>query len=129
MFDFYEKRKMRGVIFSKITAGILISLALAISYSAYGRYVAERETRDKRLESATDLEALKQHAALLEAKVGRLESDQGMEREIRTQFDVKKDNEQVVVIVDGKATTSDPSAPKIYPLPERKSLFERLIFW
>ncbi len=129
MFDFYEKRKLRNLLFTRVTAGILLVAAGLLFWSAYGRFTAEQETREKRAESFTELNRLKERAAALESKVERMESERGMEEEIREQFDVAKEGEQVVVIVDEHDDRNASSEPKIYPLPPEPTLLERLKFW
>lgn len=129
MFDFYEKRKLRDIFFSKPMAGFVFILALLLSYSAYGRYVAERETREKRLLRVEELQTLQQRAALLESKVLHIESERGMEDAIREQFDVAKEGEKVIVIVDPAASKTVEEKPQIFPLPPKPSLLERLKFW
>lgn len=129
MFDFYEKRKLRGIFFSKTAASIVCILAVLLSYSAYGRYVAERETHEKLLGRQHELEVLKQRAALLESKVSHIESERGMEGAIREQFDVAKEGEDVIVIVDPAASKTDEQKPEVFPLPQKPSLFSKLKFW
>lgn len=129
MFDFYEKRKLRGIIFSKPTAAIVFIIALLMSRSAYGRYIAEQETSEKRIERQLELEGLKMRASALETKVERLESERGIEDAIREQFDVAKENEEVIVIVDESAGKKAEEQRVILPLPQKPSLLERLKFW
>ncbi len=38
MFDFHEKRKIRRVIYSKVSIGIVFLIALVICLSVYERY-------------------------------------------------------------------------------------------
>ena len=129
MFDFYEKRKLRGILFSRPMAVFVFLLALVLSWSAYGRFVAEQETRTKRLNKAAELVSLKERAAVIETKVKHLESDQGVERALREEFDVAKQGEEVIVVVDGLATSGQATGNPILPLPPEPSLFERLKFW
>lgn len=128
MFDFYEKRKLRGIIFSKITAGAVFVVACLLSVSAYDRFVAEQGTRDKREERAAELARTKQKAAALESKVKWMESERGVEEAMREQFDVAKQGEEVIVIVD-ESLPADGSKPEVYPLPEDESFLKRLEFW
>jgi cell division protein FtsB len=129
MFDFYEKRRLKGLLFSKITAGIVFALALFLCVSAYDRYVAEKETRDKRLERAAELAKVKQKTAALEARVEYMESERGIEEAIRQQFDMAMPGEEVVVIVDEAAAKDTEVRPERFPLPAAPSLLERIKFW
>ncbi|MEY3784621.1 MAG: hypothetical protein RLZZ230_943 [Candidatus Parcubacteria bacterium] len=111
MFDFHQKRKLRTVVNSPYTQGVLLMLALAVGWSAYVRYSIAMEMlgrREQAEQQATALEARKQ---ALEEKVQYLSSERGQEAEMRRQFDVALPGEQVVVIVD-----KDDSAPEVLPL-------------
>lgn len=129
MFDFYEKRKLREIFFSKAVAGIVFVLAILLSISAYSRYTAERETREKRVDRAHELEELNMRAAALESKVNHLESERGIENAIREQFDVAKEGEEVIVVVDESAKNAGVEKQEVFPLPQKPSLFSWLKFW
>lgn len=118
MFDFHQKRKLRGIINSRITQGFILALAFWIGWSAYIRYDIAMEMVDRRVvaeQQATALEARKNE---LEEKVEYLSSERGIEAEMRRQFDVALPGEKVVVIVEeeegsevmplsGSSTSSD----------------------
>ncbi len=129
MFDFYEKRKLRSILFSKFTAGALFIAAGLLAVSAYDRFVAEQGTREKREERALELERVQQRAAALEAKVEWMESDRGREEAMREQFDVAKNGEEVVVVVDESLPADGAKEREIFPLPEEESLLKKLEFW
>lgn len=129
MLDFQEKRKLKVILYSPFTIGILFVLTVMLSISAYERFKAERETSEKRNEQARELESLNQKALLLEAKVERLESDRGFENEVREQFDVLKPGEKAVILVDETKRKETENA--ILPLEKdtRKGFFGWLKFW
>jgi uncharacterized membrane protein YhiD involved in acid resistance len=129
MLDFYERRKIKGLVFSRMTAGALFGLALLLSMATYNRYAGEQDTRIKREARVEELQKLKERALLLESKVNHIESERGVEGAIREQFDVAKEGEEVVVVVDKDATRTEEVVREVYPLPPRKTLFERLFFW
>jgi cell division protein FtsB len=129
MFDFYEKRKLRGILFSKLTAGALFVAACLLAVSAYDRYVAEQGTRERREERAAELERVQQRAATLEARVNWMESDRGKEEALREQFDVARSGEEVIVIVDESLPADGAKEREIFPLPEEESLLKKLEFW
>jgi cell division protein FtsB len=100
MFDFHEKRKIRSLVYSKISIGIIVILAVLLSISTAERYSAERAMYQKRAEAEAELEALKLRAATLETQVNHLDNERGIEEELRSRFDVAKEGEQVVIIID-----------------------------
>lgn len=100
MFDFYQKRKLRGFIGSRYTQAVLLVLALLIAWSAYGRFTIALEMQERRERVEAEAAALEARKDSLEAQVRYLSDERGIEAEMRRQFDVAKDGEQVVVIVD-----------------------------
>lgn len=62
-------------------------------------------------EQEEELEALQQRAQALEANVDHLMDERGIEEELRNRFDVAKEGEQVVIILDDEdASNSDLDA-------------------
>jgi hypothetical protein len=128
MFDFYEKRKLRGILYSKFTIALLFLFGLFLSTSVYERYHAEVMAAERRAQRADELYKLQQRASLLEGKVEMLESDRGKEALMREQFDVKRGNEEVVIIVD-EDKKREAVATETTPIPVEPPLFHWLKFW
>lgn len=128
MFDFHEKRRIRELLYSKPAIGLLFILTIWLSISAYNRYEIAAETKEKLDIKQAELDSMQERANTLEAQVHYLEDDRGIEEELRSRFDVAKEGEDVVVLVDerpqgGKPTTVEPSPKK------GSSFFEQLKFW
>jgi cell division protein FtsB len=130
MFDFHEKRKIRRVLYSKVSIALVFLLAFVIGRSVYERYTVEREMVAKLDERVAELDALKQRALLLEGKVDHLRNERGIEEELRNRFDVVKEGEQVVIILDEEweNNAAVPSSNAI-PASEHEGFFARLRFW
>jgi cell division protein FtsB len=103
MFDFYQKRKLRAVINSPITQGVILLLALLVGWSAYVRFDIAMEMRDRRVQAELQATALETRKEALRKQVDYLSSERGIEAEMRRQFDVALPGEKVVVIVDEEA--------------------------
>jgi cell division protein FtsB len=70
----------------------------------------------RRASAERELDELKAHKESLEGQVQYLKDDRGIEAEMRRQFDVALDNEQVVVIVEpetDETNSTDPTYKKI----------------
>ena len=110
MFDFHEKRKIRRIIFSKTVIGMLFALTILLSFSVFERYTISREMQKKLDDRYAELNALTLRAQTLQTKVKYLGDERGVEEELRSRFDVAKQGEQVVILLDPKqsrkATTS-----------------------
>lgn len=126
VFDFHEKRKIKSWLFSRTSIALLLIASGLLSVSVFERYQKERETAFKYTERAAELTELNARAAALESKVEYMESARGIEDEIRHRYDVVKEGEYAVIIMDAEKATSTPLPP---PPPEKKGFFSRLLFW
>ncbi len=104
MFDFQQKRKIRAIAESKIIWVILLVLASFVLVSTLERYTIARDMAEERAKAEIELESLKKRHSELETEVKYLSNERGIEAEMRRQFDVARDGEQVVVIVEDVAT-------------------------
>lgn len=130
MFDFHEKRKIRNIIYSKISILAVVLLTVWLSFSVVERFSVEREMAEKKERKIDELAELQKRAALLESKVDHLENDRGIEEELRSRFDVAKEGEKVVIILDdGRGTDTDVAAAKEEEIEERKTFLDILKFW
>ena len=100
MKDFKRKKLITNVLFSYATLFVLGVFIALMSLSVFERFTVEREMSMRRVEAERELKELKMRAVALESKVDYLEDDRGMEAEIRGRFDVVKEGEQVVIILD-----------------------------
>jgi len=100
MFDFHQKRKMRTVFTSRITQGILLILAFMVMWSAYDRYLIARDMADLRAGVESEVMDLKDRRESLGSEVEYLSNERGIEAEMRRQFDIARDGEQVVIILE-----------------------------
>jgi cell division protein FtsB len=100
MFDFYQKRKLRGIVNSRITQAFILFITILVGYSAYTRYEIAMEMKERRERAQAEVELLQERKEELAEQVDYLSSERGQEAEMRRQFDVALPGEQVVVIVE-----------------------------
>ena len=134
MFDFHEKRKIRRIVYSKTVFVLLVCLAVFLSTAVYHRYVVATDTKEKLEERRVDLEALQLRAEVLNTKVEYLENERGIEEELRNRFDVAKEGEQVVVIIDDRenrepTATSETNSIIMEEESLGKNLLKLFKFW
>lgn len=79
----------------------------------------------RRGEAQRELDELKNQKAGLEKQVQYLSDDRGIEAEMRRQFDVALNNEQVVVIVEPEADETNATT-STYQVIEEPAWYE---FW
>jgi cell division protein FtsB len=100
MFDFHQKRKLRNFVNSPYTQGVILVIALGVGWSAFVRYEIAMDMAERRVAAEQAAEALEAKKQALEEKVEYLSGERGIEAEMRRQFDVALEGEQVVVIVE-----------------------------
>lgn len=110
MLQFYQKRTLRGWLYSPVSLGLLALFILFMISVVYQRYTIEQEMVGRRVEAEEHLKTLEARRTELEKKVEYLNNERGIEAEMRRNFDVARPGEQVVIILD------DEKKPEIEPL-------------
>jgi len=118
--DFYEKRKFKRLLYSKLSLIILALIVIKLSFSVFDMYKKERDTRLKRIEQKNILYEFKKREKDLSDEIKRLSSEKGIEEEIRSKFEVGKKGESVVLIID------NPEEENIKNNVAEKSFWQRL---
>jgi cell division protein FtsB len=103
MLDFYQKRKFQVILGSRYTQAIVLVLTMLMLWSAYGRYQIANEMAERREAVEAEVGVLSERKDALQVEVDYLSDERGIEAEMRRQFDVAKEGEQVVVIIDDEA--------------------------
>jgi len=122
MLEFYEKRKLRRVLYSKPVLVVLFLLVLAFLIPVWGAYQKVVNTHEQRIAVAAELHELRTREHILQEEINRLETPQGVEAEIRKKYELGREGEELIVIVgDAK-----PEVRKTTESQERRSFFGRL---
>jgi hypothetical protein len=119
---FGKKKTITYYLYSKPVIAVLLIIVVFMSISVYHRFTVEREMSERRAEMEEERQNLIERKAELEERVDYLSGDRGIEEEIRTHFDVAKEGEQVVIIVDKE----EEQKPEIPVIPEKKPWY---VFW
>jgi len=102
MLGFYEKRKLKTLLYSRAILVLMLLLVGGMAYAAHGAYKKERETNERRMELAAQLAALEERAAELEHDIVTLEDPRGIEAELRRRYEVGFEGEEAIVFVEEK---------------------------
>ena len=124
MLEFYEKRKLKRLLYSKPSLAVLVFLGVLLSIPTWGAYQKVQATSESRLAVASELHLLRTREVELQAEIDRLATERGIEEEIRRKYEVGRQGEQMIVIVG-----EEPHVPTPRPEPQEKRLFEKLRFW
>lgn len=98
--DFYEKRKLKKILYSKPILAILVIIVIWFSFAVRSMYKKESDTRLKRIEQKEILEELKTREWSLSEEIERLSTEYGIEQEVRSKFEVGKEGEEMIIVVD-----------------------------
>jgi cell division protein FtsB len=113
MLDFQQKRKVRHFLYNRSTLIVLGIAVLVVMHSTWVVYQKQRESQQQLAVSQKRVSELSSRDAELRDQIGRIQTTSGVEAEIRAKFNVAKENEQVVVLVDdtasGTATSTRPT--------------------
>lgn len=126
MARFGRKTSFTDVLFSKVTVVILFLVSGFLAMSVYERYQVAEEMANRRAASEEAYQNLLERKDVLEDRVEYLRGESGKESEIRKHFDVVKEGEQVVIIVDDETQKQPVLDALEAPEPEEKPWYK---FW
>lgn len=105
MRELKEKRRIRKLLFSRITIAILVVVFLLVTsatWSVFGKY---RETQTNDRNAQKNLTVLEEREIDLKKEIENLKTEKGIEKEIRENFGFVKDGEEIVIIVEPQWVT------------------------
>ncbi|MDO8594796.1 MAG: septum formation initiator family protein [bacterium] len=111
MRDFQRKRKIRKTLYSKGTLAVVFLLLVLVGKATLGLYTKERDSREHLDRVEGELSSLTSREQSLKGDIARLETPEGIETEIREQFQVAKPGERMVVLVEPQKTKTAETVP------------------
>jgi cell division protein FtsB len=109
MVDFQQKKNIRKVMYSRITIFIFFIIVIFLVREVYDIYKKERMSAKSVASVEENYNDLKNRQNMLKSEIERLNTDKGIEEEIRSKFSVAKPGETVVVVIDNSSSTSTDS--------------------
>ena len=109
MQPFQERKKIRKILYSKVTLLVLFIACALVARGAWGIHQKALIAGSERNQALVAQKELQERTGELEASLLRLKSEQGIEEELRQKFTVAQPGESVVVIVDETDKTSKNS--------------------
>jgi len=107
MHEFQQKQKIRRILYSRSSLIVAVIVTTFFLRGAWGVWQKQKESRAKLAETEVALVVAQNRQAVLSQNIERLNTTEGMEREIRERFSVKKPGEDVILVVESpEATTS-----------------------
>ena len=117
MKEFQQNSDNKSKIYSKWVLFILLILVILVIKGLVNIYAKESSSHEEMNLIETKKADLQQRYNDLSGKVDDLKTDQGLEKEIRSKFDVVKPGENVIVVVD-----KDVPAP----IPQETSVIKKI---
>ena len=114
---------MRRIIYSRITLLILFLLVIFMIKQVYDIYKKEVLSRGNLNLITKQYNDLKSREEMLSSGINKLKTNEGVEEEIRSKFDVEKPGEQTVVIIGGSSSTEATNTT------ENAGLWQKFVGW
>ena len=114
--DFQEKKIISRIIYSLPVLIIIIVLVFAVIVGIWKAYFAKRELDKEISEFKKHIEEIVASRQKTDEKLSMLKTPEGIEREARARFNLKKSDEEVVIFVDeeNKPIVSQSRAASIF---------------
>ncbi|MEK7567382.1 MAG: hypothetical protein AAB513_00465 [Patescibacteria group bacterium] len=100
MDRFENRRRFRTVMNSKLTLVILLLVLMVVLKSTWILYGKNKEAGMKKESLSRESKQIGEREDFLEGEISRLRTEQGVEEILRQKFNIKKDGEEVLVIID-----------------------------
>lgn len=120
MLGVRDKQQLRRILFSKVTLFILVVLVIVFARATWNVYQTSSFAHENRVTAERELFELEERANVLRSDIAHLETRRGIEEEIRQTFDVGKEGEKLIVLVDAPEIASPPP-------PAEKTIWERIV--
>lgn len=113
MLDYGQKRKFRNFLYNRYILGFLGLLVILAIHSTWNVYQKQRESIALLRVAQEQSSVLKAREQELQTKIANMQTEQGMEEEIRSKFNVAKPGENVVVVLEQSSSTTSTSTTTI----------------
>lgn len=123
MLEFQEKKKLRNILYSKVTLIALFVVLVFIARATVSVYYKQKASGENLAKAKEEVAELKKREKMLNSEIDRLKTDKGTEEEIRKKFMVGKAGEQVIVIVDDNSSNKNSAVGN----SEKKSIWSKLM--
>ncbi len=122
MLDFQQKRKFKKVLYSRITIFCLFIFVIFIAHSTYDIFIKEKSSMGDLSSVKKDYSDLDKRRSTLQTEISKLQTEEGIEADIRDKYSVAKPGETVISIVDNSASTTNNTQTE-------ESFWQRVLNW
>ncbi|MFC1775326.1 septum formation initiator family protein [Patescibacteria group bacterium] len=100
MKKFIPKHRWQNVVFSKAALAVLFIVILFAGNAAWNMYQKYKESKELRDRALAELQELERREQNLSEDIENLQTQRGMEEELRKRFGIVKGGEEVVIVID-----------------------------
>jgi cell division protein FtsB len=124
MREFQHKKRLRRILYSKAAIIVLTFFLLVLANATWGVYKKQEASAANTVQAKNSLKKLKDRESVLTAELSRLDTEEGVEEEIRAKYGVSKPGEELLVIVDDKNASTTEKQPEQSWWNKFKGLFK-----
>ncbi len=95
-----DKRALKKLFFGKLGIIFLLILFILFAKGTWGVYTKASFAQKNKERAVQELETLYKREMLLKEELAQLNTKRGLEEEIRQKFDVGREGERLIVLVD-----------------------------
>ncbi len=106
MKEFQEKRRNRRKLYSKTSIVILAIIVVLLARGTWNIFLKQRESVANATATRNELRELQARHDLLETQTAHLQTPEGQEEAIREKYQVAKEGEHVIIMVESTSTAS-----------------------
>ena len=100
MRDFKKRRVMRSILYSPLTASLLLLAVFFALHAVWNIFTTYQQTKQNYERTYEEHAELLRRKGNIEERVGQLSTERGVEIEIRNKFGFVKEGEEVVIVVE-----------------------------
>lgn len=115
-----EKNRLRRILFGKVAFVILLVLFVLLARGTWNVYQKSAYAQENRERAEQELAELNEREAALRARLEHIETQRGLEEEIRHTYDVGREGEQLIVLVEEERSDTDAER-------EQLSMWQRIV--
>ena len=116
-----KKKRTQRFFLTNLIIVILLFAIVMLAQSVWSVYKKSEYAGLKKEKANKELTALRERAGLLEKEAERIKTSRGAEAEIRQRFDVGKDGEKLIILLDS------PEKPKPAKTQIKKTWWQKII--
>lgn len=124
MREFKQRQKIKSRIYSKYTIALLVAILILLLNGTWGIFRKMNESKVKLEASQDKYESVKKRHEALDSQIKHLGTETGLEEEIRTRYNLSREGENVIVLVDNESNVDDSDANK-----DKNSFWSKMSSW